>query len=110
MALWHLARFRAPRRFGDAMRNVIDGIEPRHVLLLQEIDRVAFPLREHRDEDVCAGDLLATGRLHMNSRALQHALKAGGRFCVVAMSGYEIGKLVVDKFRTSRRRRSRSTP
>ena len=32
----------------------------------------------------------------MNRRALQHALEAGGRFCVVAMGGDEIGKLVVD--------------
>src|SRR5215471_10231050 len=32
----------------------------------------------------------------MNSRALQHALEASGRFCVVAMGGDEIGKLVVD--------------
>ncbi len=51
----------ATRRLGDAVRDVVDGVEARHVLLLQEIDRVAFALGEHGDQDVGAGDLLAAG-------------------------------------------------
>src|SRR6202040_3119188 len=35
------ARFGTARRLGDAVRDVVDGVEPRHVLLLQEIDRMA---------------------------------------------------------------------
>ncbi len=54
-------RLGAARRLGDAMRDVVDGVEARHVLLLQEIDRVAFALGEHGDQDVGAGDLLAAG-------------------------------------------------
>jgi len=41
------------------MENVIDRVEPGHVLLLQEIYGVAFALREHGDENVGAGYLLA---------------------------------------------------
>ena len=51
--------FRASRGLGDAVGNVVDRVESGHVLFLQEIYGVAFALREHGDEDVGAGYLLA---------------------------------------------------
>ena len=90
------AGLRTPRRFGDAVRDVVDGIEPGHVLLLQEIDGVALALGEHGDEHVCAGHLLAARGLDVDRGALQHALEARGRLGVVAVGGDEVAELVVD--------------
>ena len=45
---------------GDAMRDVVHRIIPGHVLLLQEIGGVAFPLREDGDQHVGAGHVLAS--------------------------------------------------
>ncbi len=57
----HAPGLRAAGRLGDAVRDVVDRVETSHVLLLQEIDRVALALGEHGDQDVGAGDLLAAG-------------------------------------------------
>ena len=57
---------------------------------------MAFPFREHRDEKIGAGDLLAAGGLHVARRPLQCALETGSRLRVLAMRGDEIGELVVD--------------
>src|SRR6266849_4213434 len=54
------------RRLGEAVRDVVDGIEARHVLLLQEIDGVALALGEHGDEHVGARHLLAAGGLDVD--------------------------------------------
>ena len=79
----HRARLGNAGPLGDAMTDVIDRVVARHVLLLQEIGGMAFALREDRDQHVGAGDFLAAGRLDMNHRALDHALKASGRLGVV---------------------------
>ena len=60
---------------GDAMADVIDRVVARHVLLLQEIRRMALALGEDRDQHIGAGHLLAAGGLHMDHRALDHALE-----------------------------------
>jgi hypothetical protein len=65
-------------------------------MFLQEIYGVAFPLGKHGDQNVCAGHFLAARGLNVNCRALQHALKARGRFGILAVSGDEIGEFVVD--------------
>src|SRR5712691_7182663 len=64
------ARLRAAGRLGDAVRDVVDRVEPRHVLLLQEIAGVALALGEHRDQHIGAGHLLAARRLDMDRGAL----------------------------------------
>src|SRR6516165_9499004 len=88
--------FRTPRRFGDAMRNVIDRIEPGHVLFLQVIYSVAFTLRKHGYENVCAGHLLTARGLDVNRCALQYALKASRRLCIVTVGGDEVAELIID--------------
>src|ERR1700730_10780485 len=88
--------FRAPRGLGDAMGDVVDRVEPGHILLLQEIYGVAFALREHGDENVGAGDLLAAGRLDVDRSALQYALEARRWLGIVAVGGNKVGELVID--------------
>ena len=60
----------------NAMRYVVDDIEPVHVLLVEEVHGVRILFAEHRDQHVGAGDFLLAGRLHMVDRTLQHALEA----------------------------------
>ena len=91
-------RFRARPRLGDAVADVVDGVEPRHVLLLQEEDGVALALGEQGDQHVGAGHLLAAGGLHVDGGALQHALEAGGRLGVAGGAADQVGELVVDIF------------
>src|SRR6516164_7411074 len=88
--------FRTPWRFRDTMRYVIHRVEPGHVLFLQIIYSVAFALREHGNENVCAGHFLSTGRLNVNRCALQYALKACCRLCVVTVDGYEVAEFIIN--------------
>jgi hypothetical protein len=67
------------RHLGDAVGDVVDHVEPRHVLLVEQVDRLAVLLAEQGDQHVGAGDLLLAGGLHMEHRPLQHPLKAQRR-------------------------------
>ena len=96
MASLHLAYTRTPGCFWDAVRQVINDIGPGYALSLQEKHSMAFPLGEHCDQNVSAGNLLAARRLDVNCSALQHPLEARCRLRVVAMCCDEVGKLVVD--------------
>src|SRR5262249_38292455 len=49
------------RALGNAVTDIVDGIVARHVLLLQEIGGVALALGKDRNQDIRAGDLLASG-------------------------------------------------
>ncbi len=74
----HGARLGHAAALGDAVADVVDRVEPGHVLLLQEEGRVALALGEDGDEDVGARHLLAAARLHMGHGAVDHALEARG--------------------------------
>src|SRR3546814_8428368 len=69
------------RRFGgraalaDAVADEADRVEPAHILLLEEIDRIALTLGEQGDEHVGAGHLVAARRLDVQDRALDDALE-----------------------------------
>ena len=89
----HRARFRQARPLGDAVADIIDRVVARHVLLLQEVGGVAFALGEDRDQHVGAGHLLAAGRLHVDDRALDHALEAGRRFEILGAVGDQVLQL-----------------
>ncbi|MNJ32405.1 hypothetical protein D3C77_270700 [compost metagenome] len=90
------ARFVGPGLLGDAVGDEVDRIIARHVLLLQEVGRVAFPLGEDGDQDVGAGHLFPARRLDMDHRALDHALEARRRLGVVAVGRGQGGEVVVD--------------
>ena len=69
---------------GDAVGDVVDGVEARHVLQLQEIDRVALAFGEQGHEHIGAGDFLTPRGLNMDGGALHNALETRGGFRVVA--------------------------
>ena len=87
------ARFGNAGPLGDAVADVVDRVIAGHVLLLQEVSRVAFAFGENRDQDIRTGDLFPTGRLNMNDRALNHALKSCGRLGVIGPVRHQIFKL-----------------
>ena len=86
----HRTRLREARPLGDAVADVIDRVVARHVLLLQEISGVALAFGEDRDQHVGAGDLFAPRRLHVDDRALDHALEAGGRLGILGAVGDQV--------------------
>ena len=55
----HRARLRHAGPLGDAVADIVDRVEPRHVLLLQEERGMALALGKDGDQHVRAGDLLA---------------------------------------------------
>ena len=67
---------RGLRHFADAVRNEIHDVQPRHAFLMQEINCVRIFFTENRDQHVGAGDFFLAGRLHVQNRALDHALEA----------------------------------
>ena len=86
----HRTRFRHARPLGDAVADVIDRVVTGHVLLLQEVGGVALALGEDRDQHIGAGHFLAARRLHVNDRALDDALEAGGGLGIFGTVGDEI--------------------
>ena len=85
------------RRPGAAVADIADRVQARHALLLQEIDRVAFALREQGDQDIGSGDLAAPAGLHMGGRAVQGALEAGRGPGLDLAFDHEAGELAVDE-------------
>src|SRR3546814_13143021 len=56
-----------------------DRVVPRQILLLQEIDGIAFAFVKERDEDVGARHLILARRLDVQDRALDDALESARR-------------------------------
>ena len=86
------------RALGDAVADIAHRIQPVHVLLLQEIDGVAFALGEQRHQHIGAGHFVAAGILHMQHGALHHALEAGGGLGVLAILDHQGDQFLVDIF------------
>ena len=92
----HVARLGHAGPLGDAVADVLDRVEARHLLLLQEEGGMALALGEDGDEHVGARHLLAAGGLHVHHGAMDDALEAGGRLRLGALLGDEGGELVVE--------------
>src|SRR3546814_15443141 len=60
----------------DAVAEIGDCIEARQVLLLQEIDGIAFAFGEERDEDGGARDFILAGRMDVQERGRAEGLEA----------------------------------
>ena len=71
----------------QAVRDVVDDVQARHVLHRQQVGRVRVLLAEDRDQHVGRRDFLLAARLHVEHGALQHALEAQRRlhFAVVVV-------------------------
>ena len=91
----------------DAVADIGDRVEPAHVLLLQEIDRIALALGEERDQHVGAGHLVAARGLDVEDGALDDALEAAGRRGIGVgrdLERFEFGvEIVADRRRAARR-------
>ena len=100
------ARDRAGRgsagRLGDAVADEVHRIQPRHVLQLQEIHRMAFTFAEQGHQHIRSGHFVAPGRLYMDRGALHHALEAGGRLRVTGAIGGEAREILVQELRQVR--------
>ena len=92
----HDARLRSAGALGDAVGDVVDGVVARHLLLLQEIGRMAFALGKDGNQHVGAAHLLAARRLYVDHRALDHPVETGRRLGVLVEIGHQIGEFVVD--------------
>ncbi len=92
----HGARLRHPGPLGDTVADIVDRVEPRHVLLLQEERGMAFALGEDGDEHVGAGHLLAAARLHMRHGAMNDALEACRRLGITVRIKHQPRQLIVD--------------
>src|SRR5207249_539070 len=88
------------RRLGDAVRNVVDDVEARDALLLEEIHRVRVLLAENGDQDVRSGDLLLARGLDVQDGALDHALEAQRRLGVDLAVGGDPRCLLDDVLRS----------
>ena len=86
-----------PGLLRDTVRDVVHGVEARHVLFLQEEHGVRFALGEQGDQDVGAGHLLAAGRLDVDGGALDDPLEAGGGLGVDRALDGEAGELVIEE-------------
>ena len=64
------------RDLRQAVRDVIDDVEPRDVLAIQQEHGVALLLAEDGDQHVGDAHFLLAARLHVEHRPLQHALEA----------------------------------
>ena len=91
-----VARFGGRFALADAVADIGHRIEAAHVLLLQEIDGVAFALGEQSDEHVGAGHLVAARRLDVQDGALDDALESAGRRRIGRAVGDQGAKLVVE--------------
>ena len=89
---------RAPRRFGDAMADEIHRIKARHVLQLQEIDRMRFAFRKQRHQHIGAGHFIAARGLHMDGGALHHALEARRWLRITTAFRHQASQILVQKF------------
>lgn len=92
----HVARLGHARTLGDPMTDVLNRVEAGHLLLLQEVGSVTFALGENRNQDVGAGHFLASRRLHMHNRAVDHTLETRRRLSLRYFLGHQSAKVVVE--------------
>ncbi len=78
------------------MSNEIDRVITGHLLLLQEIGRVALALGEDGHKDVGTRDFLTPRGLDVDHRALDHTLETGCRLGVIAICRGQGCQIIVD--------------
>gem|GEM_PF-4225838 len=66
------------RDFGNAVGDVVDHIDPRHTLLLEQEHGLAFLFAEDRHQHVGSGDFSLARTLYVEHGTLQHTLEAQG--------------------------------
>jgi hypothetical protein len=84
------------RDLGEAVRDVVDDVEPGHVLAVEEEHRVTLLLAEYRDQHVGDTDFLLAARLHVEHRPLQHSLEAERRLHLTLFALLYAGRRLLD--------------
>ena len=82
----------------QAVRDVVDDVEARDVLAIQQEHGVALLLAEDRDQHVGDADFLLAARLHVEHRPLQHALEAQRRLHLALLAFLQARRGLVDVF------------
>ena len=67
------------RHLADAVGDVVDNVDARHALLLEQEHCLAFLFAEDRHQHIGAGHFALAGALHVEHGTLQHTLEAQGR-------------------------------
>ena len=99
-----LARVFCSRRFfgdfGDAMRQIIDHVQPGHALLHEEIHRMRILFAVHGHQHVGAGHGVFAGAIgrHMHDGALDHTLEPQRRLRVDLAFAWEDGRVFDNEF------------
>ncbi len=81
-----LARLRLMADLGDLVRNEVDDVEARDLLLVQEIHRVRVFLAEDRDQHIGTGHFRTTAGLHVIHGPLQHPLETERRLGIAGIA------------------------
>ncbi len=82
--------FGQSRTLGDAVADIVDGVIPGHLLLLQEVGGVALTFGKDRHQHVRAGHLLTSRRLDVDHGTLNHPLEPGSRLGVLRAIRHQI--------------------
>ena len=90
-------RLRHAGALGNAVADILHGIEPCHILLLQEKCGMALAFRENRDQHVGARHLLAARGLHVHDGAMHDALEARRRLRFGAARRDQVFEFVVEE-------------
>ena len=88
---------RATRRLRDPVTDEVDGIQPGHVLQLQEVDGVALALAEQRHQHVGPGYLVPPRRLNVYRRALHDPLETRRGLRIARAVSRETREVLVEK-------------
>jgi len=78
------------------VRDVIDDVEPRDALAVEEEHRVALLFAEDRHQHVADADLFLAARLHVEHGALQHPLEAERRLHLALLAFLETRRRLID--------------
>ena len=96
-------RFRVRRAAGrrgghlaDAVRDVLEDVEPRHALRREELRRVRLGLLERGREHVARLDFLPPGALHVQHRRLQHAAERHRLIRFLLLAALELLDVLVE--------------
>ncbi len=82
----------------EPVRDVVDDVEARHVLQRQQVGGVRVLLAEDRHQHVRDRHFLLAARLHVEHRALQHALETERRLHLAVVVLLQSRRGLVDEF------------
>ena len=88
-AVWRRIRSAGRRRFRDAVRDVLEDVEPRDALLREQDRRLGLRLLQNRREDVADLGVLPLRALHVHDRGLQDPAECRRLFRFVLLSARE---------------------